>query len=711
MSLNGIAASALSALQTNSTALGVTSNNVANLNTQGYARRVVNQQTLTADGQLVGVDIASVQRVANTYLSGEVLSAGSAASNFDTQAGFFDQLSGLLGAPGDNQSLATQINNLSAAYATASQAPTGASQTAVLTALNNLASSVSQVSGTVTGLQAQIDQQAVNAIGPANALIKRVFDLNQQIRTGVAGGAQSSALLDQRASALADLSKMMDIRTSQQPDGSMSVSTTDGMNLVSNTYAQLAYNGGATGGAYGSITIQDINPQTGQTIGSPQALDPHLTGGSLKGLITMRDQVLGGLKASLGTLAQGVAQAFNAQANANAAYPPPTSLTGRNTGLLAGDALGFSGQTTFAVTGADGKLAQRVDVDFDAGTIAVNGAVVGATGGTVGSFVTALNGALGAGGTASFSNGVLSLSANGGNGLVIQDDAANPSQRGGFGLSQFFGLNDVFKAQAPSITSTGLSATDASGVAAGGVISLNLKGEGGDIVKPVSITTTAGMTMGDVVTALNSAMGGATTFTLNADGSLSTTNAALYAGYTLNVTGDTTERGGTGLSLSQLFGLGSGAQASQAAGFAVTPQVAATPNRLGFGIPQISTTTAVGDVILSAGDNSGAIAMQNVLTANRSFPAAGAMAAQTASLSDYVASFYQNISTQSNSVSAAQTTQDDRLTEAQARLASDSGVNLDEELTNLTTYQQAYAAGARLLSVVGKMYDTLLQIQ
>ena len=60
MSLNGIAASALSALKTNSAALGVVSNNVANLNTPGYARRVVNEQTLAADGQLMGVDIASV---------------------------------------------------------------------------------------------------------------------------------------------------------------------------------------------------------------------------------------------------------------------------------------------------------------------------------------------------------------------------------------------------------------------------------------------------------------------------------------------------------------------------------------------------------------------------------------------------------------------------------------------------------------------------
>ena len=49
--------------------------------------------------------------------------------------------------------------------------------------------------------------------------------------------------------------------------------------------------------------------------------------------------------------------------------------------------------------------------------------------------------------------------------------------------------------------------------------------------------------------------------------------------------------------------------------------------------------------------------------------------------------------------------------EAQSRQSSNSGVNLDEELTNLTTYQQAYSAGARILTVVDQLYSTLLQIQ
>ena len=71
MSLNGIAATALSALKTNQAALAVVSNNVTNLNTPGYARRVVNLSTLSADGQLMGVDIGSIQRVTDQFLSQE----------------------------------------------------------------------------------------------------------------------------------------------------------------------------------------------------------------------------------------------------------------------------------------------------------------------------------------------------------------------------------------------------------------------------------------------------------------------------------------------------------------------------------------------------------------------------------------------------------------------------------------------------------------
>ena len=160
-----------------------------------------------------------------------------------------------------------------------------------------------------------------------------------------------------------------------------------------------------------------------------------------------------------------------------------------------------------------------------------------------------------------------------------------------------------------------------------------------------------------------------------------------------------------------MFGVGANNLADQANDFAVTAAVSNTPQRLGMAKPGITPSMVAGGTVVQGGDNSGAIALQNVITSSRSFGAAGGISAQTASLSDYAATFYQNVSDQSNVVTQNQITQDDRLTEANSRQSSESGVNLDEELTNLTTYQQAYSASARLLSVVDQLYQVLLQIQ
>ena len=47
-------------------------------------------------------------------------------------------------------------------------------------------------------------------------------------------------------------------------------------------------------------------------------------------------------------------------------------------------------------------------------------------------------------------------------------------------------------------------------------------------------------------------------------------------------------------------------------------------------------------------------------------------------------------------------------TEADSRLSSYEGVNMDEELVNLTKYQQAFNASARMITAASQMYDTLL---
>ena len=46
----------------------------------------------------------------------------------------------------------------------------------------------------------------------------------------------------------------------------------------------------------------------------------------------------------------------------------------------------------------------------------------------------------------------------------------------------------------------------------------------------------------------------------------------------------------------------------------------------------------------------------------------------------------------------------------QQRMDTDSGVNIDTEMTNLLNLQNTYAANARVFNVVQQMYQTLLQM-
>jgi flagellar hook-associated protein 1 FlgK len=708
MALNGIISSGLTAIQTNSAALRVTSDNIANINTPGYVRRIAQQQTLAPGGVLSGVQLSSVQRAVNEYLDKEVLSASGSSARYDAQSSIMDQLNAALGAPGDGNSIGSRLDAVFASLGQASLDPSSlSSRLGTLGQFDSLAQSISGLAASVADLRSNADQQVSAVVAQANTLIKQIADLNPLIQHAVISGDTASGLLDQRDSLVQQLSTVMGIRTTTQADGRMFVATTDGVQLVSDNYAVLNYKPGS-GSSFDPVTIQTVNAISGQAVGPTRDFDSHATTGQLRGLLDVRDGTLADIGKELGALAQSVSLAFNAAHNANAAVPPPTTLNGRGTGLLSTDALNFTGATTIGITDSTGKLLHKIAVDFDAGTLSVDGGLNSGLGGTVGSFAAALNGALGANGSASFVNGALTVSATGTNGIVVSDDTANPTSRGGVGFSQFFGLNDLFQSSGNAILTTGLTSADTGGFAPGGSISLLLKGPQGQRVGETSVAVT-GATIGDMVTALNTAFTGKATFALDANGQMTVTPAAGYSGYNLEVTLDTTQRGATGESFSTLIGLGTGQQMALAQGFSLAPGVAGSPQRLAFARPALDSTTALASNVVTPGDNRGLLALQDLMNQNHSFSAAGALPARNVKLGDYAAAFYQDVASRGTAIDSSKTAQDTRLSLAQQAQSQKEGVNLDEELAKMMSLQQAYNAGARLLQVAQQLYDQLLQ--
>ncbi|MEM8921430.1 MAG: flagellar hook-associated protein FlgK, partial [Pseudomonadota bacterium] len=398
-----------------------------------------------------------------------------------------------------------------------------------------------------------------SAMEEANALMRGIADLNGSIRSATASGADASQAQTEQAGMLDRLSEIIDIRVQDGALGGVEVRTTNGVLLADTDAATLSFGTSVSPQQYPSLSI--TQPRSSTAV----ALEPSLQGGELYGLLKVRDSDLADLALGLGEFAAGVADALNAAHNNTTSVPAPATLVGDNTGLLSTDSLNFTGVSHVAITDADGRVVQNLEIDFDAGQITNAAGATTAFTGTIGALTTALNTALGADGSATFTNGSLTLSAAGaGNGVVVQQDETTPSSRSGRGFAHTFGLNNLVEHPTPLSYATGLTGTDAHGFAPGETLTFAFKDENGYVVRDVVYTVGAGATVADMVADMNTALGVDATASLAADGTLTITPTASSRLTSVDIAQDGTARGGTGVSVSELFGLGELAPAGRA---------------------------------------------------------------------------------------------------------------------------------------------------
>ncbi len=177
----------------------------------------------------------------------------------------------------------------------------------------------------------------------------------------------------------------------------------------------------------------------------------------------------------------------------------------------------------------------------------------------------------------------------------------------------------------------------------------------------------------------------------------------------MTVMGDNSQWGTSGPSISQLFGLPSTGQSPLAQSFSVRADIADDSMKLALG--QFDPTIGAGNQALAVGDSRGGQLLANIGQNTVQFGAAGSFGALSTTLSNYGAQFAGAIAQKASSADSNNSNAQSLATEAQSRRSSVEGVSMDQELVNLTTYQQAYNANARLLQAVSQLYQTLLNIQ
>ena len=699
ISLGAIMNTAASALQANQTALRVTSNNIANINTEGYNRRLVEfGPRLTAD-RLSGVSVDQIRRVADEFLAREALEATGSVGQLQVLSSYFTRVQGLIGSINDGNSVGARVSAAMSALQQLSSDPASpARRHSALSAVSSALSALSGIANSVQSLRQDANAQIGTNLRVVNQLIAQIHDLNGRIKTSSASGDLTTGLDDQREKAISDLSKYLDVRTFEQPDGRVYVSLTDGTGLVSDLSSEFRYDGPAsvsTSTVFPSVMLQRLNPSGGIS-GPAFATESRIAGGELRGLLDMRDRRLPDLAEQLGQIGSGLADELNAMHNNSSAVPAPRTLSGTQTGLAATDALNFSGFVRVAVVDAQGQLVQQVNLDTSSLS-------------TVGDLVTAINAGLGGAGTASFSNGVLSVTAaNSAHGMAMLQDPASPALRGGRGLSHFFGLNNLVTAASPSNFAKGVQSSNPHGFAAGGQTEFVLRGTNGAILTSFTHTV-SGTTVANLLTSLNTAANGFATFSLDSDGGMIMTPSSANAGARLEVRKDTSNRAATGVTMSEFFGLGSAMRQNQAMALSIRSDIAQNVSRLSLARLDVTSASVPGTVVLGASDNRGAMGMANAANALHGFSAVGGLSASTQSLSSYIA---QISGLQADLATFAEDERLNRLSikeEVAARRDSSEGVNLDEELANMMMFQQAYNASARLMSVAREMFQTLLE--
>lgn len=125
---------------------------------------------------------------------------------------------------------------------------------------------------------------------------------------------------------------------------------------------------------------------------------------------------------------------------------------------------------------------------------------------------------------------------------------------------------------------------------------------------------------------------------------------------------------------------------------------------------KLDVAAAVGQVAIRPGDGQGALSVSASGDVPVLFQAAGSLGQVTMTVSRYASEFGGSIGRGAEAAETRKASAEAVASEANNRRQSVEGVNLDEELVNLTTYQQAFNASARMIQAANELFDVLLNM-
>ena len=349
------------ALEAETGAITVTNNNIANVNTPGYARQIADLSSVAISGsggnEDDGVSFNGFTVVRDQLLQIGINGKTSDASSLSTQSSSWAQIENAFSSTssGVGASLSSFFSNLSGLSTSPQDA--AARQTAYSSAAS-LVDAFHQAASTLSTAQSDADANVTGIVTEINQLTQQIATLNTQLSDApesTQGGGTVQNQVDQLTTKLAQLTGITSTATESTP----ALATADGSPLVSGSQSY------ALTTAVGSDGVNHVFNAQGQDITS------QISSGSLGGALTMRDSSIPGLSAQLNTLASQFASAVNSaqtqgyDANGNAGtamFSVPSTgsaAAGFSLAMANGSAIAASSDGS---TGSSGNLSKLLAV-------------------------------------------------------------------------------------------------------------------------------------------------------------------------------------------------------------------------------------------------------------------------------------------------------------------------------------------------------------
>lgn len=236
--LSGLMSIGKSALNASQAWISVTGNNIANADTEGYSRQYVDQRdsysmTTKPGAQGLGVNAQQVLRYYDAFLERSYVRQSTVSSRWNEQDTIMTTLEGLF-----NESNRSGVNSSMGLFFDAWKdlalyPDSTAHREALLSYADSMRDMFSSTVDSIKQLQSEMDTSIDEAVSRVNEISKAIAKLNKQITANTVDGISNpNNLYDERDRLVRELATLVDVETVDNGKGNFQVQLTTGQPLV-----------------------------------------------------------------------------------------------------------------------------------------------------------------------------------------------------------------------------------------------------------------------------------------------------------------------------------------------------------------------------------------------------------------------------------------------------------------------------------------------